>query len=170
MSTPKLTPTDTIVILIAIALAILLSGCASHKQAASDTILMRHDTITIQPRIIPVEQTLPESIVTTEIDTAEREASAEDSLYKATAIITGNKLRLTLQTKPAAKVKGSITVSDTTRARTTTAIIATGREVESKPPDTTTTTTQSLLAKLGWLFIIEIIVIILWYAAKHKRE
>lgn len=174
MTIHKPTPTAAIIALLALTVLILLCGCASHRQTAT-TILVQHDTVLVQPRELPVALPLSESTVTTEaqVDTAQP-VTAEDSLYRATATITQDgRVRLTLQAKPDAIVRGSVTVTDTTRARATTLIRTEGNNREGKPPEATTastTTGQRILNAMGWLFLIEVIVIILWFAAKANRK
>ena len=99
----------------------LCSSCKSQKVVTetihhTDTLKVRHDSIIIQDRYVPVEIPVPASsqIVDLLLD-HDSTSVLEDDLYRSTARVSGGRLQHTLQSKPEAKVTAPVIVHDTVK-------------------------------------------------------
>lgn len=110
--------------------ALLMTACATKKvtteaiKTTTKELVVKQDTTqvetttttTINQRLVEVEIPLPQTnLQTTTHDTT---STLEDDYYISTASVKDRILRHTLQSKPPAKLKGSVLVNDTTREKT----------------------------------------------------
>lgn len=100
-------------------LCLLLCSCSTTRKVVMtdyvhDTItVVRQDSIIITPHVDSVSLAVPqESQSVVSLDST---ATAETSLYKATAKWSGGRLSLDLKAKEGAKVDGTVSHADTTR-------------------------------------------------------
>ena len=99
----------------------LCSSCKSQKVVTetihhTDTLKVRHDSIIIQDRYVPVEIPIPASsqIVDLLLD-HDSTSVLEDDLYRSTARVSGGRLQHTLRSKPEAKIAAPVIVHDTVK-------------------------------------------------------
>lgn len=99
----------------------ICSSCKSQKVVTetihhTDTLKVRHDSIIIQDRYVPVEIPVPASsqIVDLLLD-HDSTSVLEDDLYRSTARVSGGRLQHTLTSKPDAKVTAPVIVHDTVK-------------------------------------------------------
>lgn len=110
-----------ILAIVACVLIMYCCGCKSQKVVTelvhvTDTLKIRHDSIIIQDRYVPVEIPVPASSQVVDLLLDNDSTSVlEDDLYRSTARVSGGRLQHTLTSKPDAKVTAPVIVHDTVK-------------------------------------------------------
>lgn len=110
-----------LVIAIVILVMVSMCGCRTTRLVTetitkTDTVTVRHDSIIIHDRIVPVEVELPPSIQYVEIPISQDTVSVlSDKFYTSTAAVLDGRLRHSLKSNPGASLTGSATVHDTVK-------------------------------------------------------
>ena len=109
-----------ILALVACALIMLCCGCKTQKVITetvtrTDTLRVRHDSIIVRDRYVPVEVPIPVSSQVVDLLLDHDSTSVlEDDYYISTAKVVGGRLQHTLQSKPKATLTAPVIVHDTT--------------------------------------------------------
>lgn len=180
----------SILALIIICIACLLTGCATKKKAETATeqettkveqvkdtaITETHDTTRITQKLVPVEIAVPEAKL--ERTTTDTTSVLETDLYKSTATWANGVLTHTLEAKPGAKLKGQATATDTTKISKKSSSTKNTRNSSSdsknsqKDTQQTTKTTQAswdIWLGAGIIIGIGATTAIIWIWRKRKK-
>lgn len=136
-----------LVLLAALLLSIILSGCRTTRTVTqtvikTDTVTVQRDSIIIRQRIDTVEIPLPMSAQMIEVPIdGDTMSVLSDRYYTSMAAVTNGRLRHTLTSNPGASLSGAAVVHDTIKIFVDSTMInnqrnvATTKEVTpSKPP------------------------------------
>lgn len=182
----------SILALIIICIACLLSGCATKKKAMTETateqettkveqvkdtsITETHDTTRITQKLVPVEIAVPEAKL--ERTTKDTTSVLETDLYRSTATLANGVLTHTLEAKPGAKLKGQATATDTTKISKKSSSTKNSRNSSTdsknsqKDTQQTTKTTQAswdIWLGAGIIIGIGATIAIIWIWRKRKK-
>ena len=156
----------------------LCSSCKSQKVVTetihhTDTLKVRHDSIIIQDRYVPVEIPVPASsqIVDLLLD-HDSTSVLEDDLYRSTARVSGGRLQHTLQSKPEAKLAAPVIVHDTVKIMQDsikTNNQDTQHDVQIKEVNKLLWW-QKILMVLGGIMMIICALAVAWYMGKKQQS
>ncbi len=159
---------------LAIAVLILVSliGCKPTKLVTetitkTDTVTIRHDSIIVHDRIVPVEVQLPPSIQYVEIPiTHDTTSVLSDRFYTSIASVFNGTLQHSLKTNPDAKVSGSSIVHDTVKVYVDSTMINNNSSHTEIKEVNKLTGFQKTMQGLGWAFIVVLIGAIAYFLRK----
>ena len=170
---------DFLLALLACFLITLCCGCKSQKIITetierTDTIHVRHDSIIVRDRFVPVEVEIPPSVQIVEkiLESSDSTSVLEDDYYKSMARIFNGKLQHTLQSKPDAKLYVPVIVHDTikvTQDSVSTKNNQKQHDVEIKEVNKLTWW-QRFLVVLGEVVLIALGLVLGYYVVKKIRS
>ena len=161
-----------LLIAIAVLLLVSMSGCKPTRLVTetitkTDTVTIRHDSIIVHDRIVPVEVQLPPSIQYVEIPiTHDTTSVLSDKFYTSIASVFNGTLQHSLKTNPDAKVSGSSIVHDTVKVYVDSTMINNNSSHMEIKEVNKLTGFQKIMQALGWAFIVVLIGSIVYFVRK----
>ena len=161
-----------LVFAIFILLIVTMCGCKTGKVVTetitkTDTVTIRHDSIIVHDRLVPVEVQLPASIQYVEIPiTHDTTSVLSDKYYTSVASVSNGTLQHSLKSNPDAKVSGSAVVHDTVKVYVDSTMINNDYKKTEIKEVNKLTGFQKTMQGLGWAFILAVIGAIAYFLRK----
>lgn len=165
--------------LLACFLITLCCGCKSQKIVTEtiervDTLHVRHDSIIVRDRFVPVEVQIPPSVQVIEkiLESSDSTSVLEDDYYKSMARVSGGKLQHTLQSKPDARLLVPVIVHDTIKVtQDTLSTQNTQKQHDTEIKEVNKLTWwQSFLVGLGQVVLIALGLVLGYFVVKKIRS
>lgn len=161
-----------LVLAIVILICVSMCGCKTGRVVTetitkTDTLTIRHDSIIVHDRIVPVEVQLPPSIQYVEIPiTNDTTSVLSDKFYTSIASVFNGTLRHSLKSNPEAKVSGTAVVHDTVKVYVDSTMINNNSSHTEIKEVNKLTGFQKTMQSLGWAFIVVLIGAIVYFLRK----